>query len=110
MEMECLSKRVYQLVSSGAQKWPAGLVVTSRKGVVTSRKSLISSSKTVIGSRKSAISSRKSVISSRKPVISSRPRQMVLTNWAIEEGQPPISGELVLWLPVGKEWLPAGNQ
>ena len=103
MEMECLSKRVYRLVRSRARKWPASPVVTGRKGVVTSRKSLISSSKTVIGSRKS-------VISSRKPVISSRPRQMVLTNWAIEEGQPPISGELVLWLPVGKEWLPAGNQ
>ena len=88
-------------------------VITSRKGVITRRKSVIRSSKTVISCRKSANSSRKSanssrklVSSSRKSVISCRPRQMVLTNWAIEEGQHPISGELVLWLPVGKEWLP----
>ena len=82
-------------------------MVTIRKGVVTSRKSVISSSKTVMYSRKSANSSRKSVNSSRKSVNSSRKKEPKRRSVPL---LVPKSGELVLWLPAGKELLPAGNQ
>ena len=81
--------------------------MTTRKGVVTSRKSVIKSSKTVISCRKSANSSRKSVNSSRKSVNSSRKKEPKRRSVPL---LVPKSGELVLWLPAGKELLPAGNQ
>ena len=81
--------------------------MTTRKGVVTSRKSVISSSKTVMYSRISANSSRKSVNSSRKSVNSSRKKEPKRTSVPL---LVPKIGELVLWLPAGKEWLPAAYQ